>query len=96
MSCRKSKESKYINRKSPPIPADKCKIGTIKKGNDGNMWKVIKTTAIVNKEDETRWSMNCRFKSIFTPYKDKRIGEYYEPIIIKPATRRGISYKFPK
>ena len=51
---------------------------------------------VINKEKETRWSINCRFKSLFTPYKDKRIGEYYEPIIIKPATRRGISYKFPK
>jgi sporadic carbohydrate cluster 2OG-Fe(II) oxygenase len=51
---------------------------------------------IINKEDETRWSMNCRFKGLFTPYKDKRIGEYYEPITIKPATRRGINYKFPK
>ena len=51
---------------------------------------------IINNEAETRWSMNCRFKGLFTPYKDKRIGEYYEPIIIKPATRRGINYKFPK
>lgn len=51
---------------------------------------------ITNKEDETRWSMNCRFKGLFTPYKDKRIGEYYEPITIKPATRRGINYKYPK
>lgn len=51
---------------------------------------------IVNKELETRWSMNCRFKSIFTPYKDKRLGEYYEPITLKPASRRGMEYKFPK
>ncbi len=51
---------------------------------------------VVNKENETRWSMNCRFKSIFTPYKDKRLGEYYEPITLKPASRRGMDYKFPK
>ena len=51
---------------------------------------------IVNKENETRWTMNCRFKSIFTPYADKKIGEYYEPITLKPASQRGISYKLPK
>jgi len=51
---------------------------------------------IVNKEDETRWSMNCRFKGIFTPYADKKIGEYYEPITLKPSSKRGISYKYPK
>jgi sporadic carbohydrate cluster 2OG-Fe(II) oxygenase len=29
---------------------------------------------ITNLELETRWSMNCRFKSIFSPYGDKKIG----------------------
>ena len=51
---------------------------------------------IINKENETRWTMNCRFKSIFTPYADKKIGEYYEPITLKAASKRGISYKLPK
>ena len=32
---------------------------------------------IVNKENETRWSLNCRFKGIFTPYNDKKIGEFF-------------------
>ena len=50
----------------------------------------------INKENETRWTMNCRFKSIFTPYADKKIGEYYEPITLKAASKRGISYKLPK
>ena len=51
---------------------------------------------VVNKEKETRWSMNCRFKSIFTHYADKKIGEYYEPISLKAASKKGISYKLPK
>ena len=51
---------------------------------------------IINNEKETRWSMNCRFKSIFTPYRDKKLGEYYEPITLKPASKRGMEYKFPK
>ena len=50
---------------------------------------------VVNKEAETRWSMNCRFKGIFTPYGDKKLGEFFEPISLKPASLRGINYKHP-
>ena len=49
---------------------------------------------VVNKEKSTRWSMNCRFKGIFTPYADKKIGEYYEPITLKPASLRGLKFKY--
>src|SRR4030095_8006496 len=28
---------------------------------------------IVNREAETRWSTNCRFKSVFSPYHDKKL-----------------------
>tara|TARA_B100000579_G_C22794580_1_gene836388 strand:- start:851 stop:1654 length:804 start_codon:yes stop_codon:yes gene_type:complete len=50
----------------------------------------------INKENETRWSMNCRFKNIFSPYGDKKIGEFFEPITLKPASEIGLKYKFPK
>ena len=50
---------------------------------------------VVNEEIETRWSMNCRFKGIFTPYGDKKLGEFFEPISLKPASLRGINYKHP-
>ncbi len=50
----------------------------------------------VNKEKETRWSMNCRFKSIFSPYADKKIGEFYEPITLRIASKMGMNYRFPK
>ena len=51
---------------------------------------------IVNLERETRWSFNCRFKSIFAPYGDKKIGEFFEPITLKPASKIGMIYKYPK
>ena len=51
---------------------------------------------IVNKEKETRFSFNCRFKSIFAPYGDKKIGEFFEPITLKPASKLGMIYKYPK
>ena len=49
----------------------------------------------VNQESETRWSMNCRFKSVFSPYGDKKIGEFFEPITLRAASRVGMEYKFP-
>ncbi|HZL59490.1 MAG TPA: sporadic carbohydrate cluster 2OG-Fe(II) oxygenase [Stellaceae bacterium] len=49
----------------------------------------------VNRERETRWSMNCRFKGAFTPYADKRLGEFFEPISLRPATRLGSAYRLP-
>lgn len=50
---------------------------------------------VVNEEDETRWSMNCRFKSLFSPYKDKKIGEFFEPITMRPVTKVAIGYNLP-
>jgi len=50
----------------------------------------------VNLEDDTRWSLNCRFKGIFTPYGDKKIGEFFEPVTLRAASRNGISYRLPQ
>jgi sporadic carbohydrate cluster 2OG-Fe(II) oxygenase len=48
-----------------------------------------------NEESETRWSMNCRFKGVFTPYGDKKIGEFFEPITLRAASRTGMAYRLP-
>jgi len=50
----------------------------------------------VNMESETRWTMNCRFKGLFTPYKDKKIGEFFEPITLRAASISGLNYKLPE
>ncbi len=47
---------------------------------------------VVNETNETRWSLNCRFKSLFSPYADKKLGEFFEPIELRPATKLGLSY----
>ncbi len=49
----------------------------------------------INQETETRWSMNCRFKGVFTPYGDKKLGEFFEPITLRAASRAGIDYRLP-
>src|SRR5581483_5214546 len=50
---------------------------------------------VVNTTDETRWSLNCRFKGLFSPYADKKLGEFFEPIEIRPATKFGLEYEYP-
>ena len=50
----------------------------------------------INREKETRWSLNCRFKSIFTPYRDKKIGEFFEPITLRKISELAIQYNLPK
>ena len=49
----------------------------------------------VNEEADSRWSMNCRFKSLFSPFADKPMGEFFEPITIRAATRFGMNYQLP-
>lgn len=49
-----------------------------------------------NQETETRLSMDCRFKGVFTPYGDKKPGEFFEPITLRPASLCGMSYSLPK
>lgn len=50
---------------------------------------------VVNKTKESRWSMNCRFKSLFSPYNFKKFGEVFKPISIKPASLSGMNYRYP-
>jgi len=50
----------------------------------------------INNEKETRWSFNFRFKGIFTPYRDKKIGEFFEPITMKKISEIAMRYNLPK
>ena len=50
----------------------------------------------INQENTSRWSFNCRFKSVFSPYDDKSIGETFVPITLRPASVFGMNYKIPK
>lgn len=47
---------------------------------------------VVNRTHETRWSLNCRFKSLFSPYADKTFGDFFAPVNIRPATRVGMRH----
>ena len=48
-----------------------------------------------NQELFSHWSLNCRFKSLYSPYSDKRLGEYFVPVAVKACTMIGVGYKMP-
>lgn len=52
---------------------------------------------VVNDEPTTRWSLNTRFKGLFTPYgtAEKGLGAYFLPISVRPTTRLGMNYRQP-
>jgi sporadic carbohydrate cluster 2OG-Fe(II) oxygenase len=52
---------------------------------------------VVNREPETRWTMNCRLTGLFTPYRgaEKKLGSFYLPITTRPVTKIGITYSEP-
>lgn len=50
----------------------------------------------INTTSETRWSFNCRFKSLMSPYDKKGLGETFYPILIRPATKIAMEYDHPK
>jgi sporadic carbohydrate cluster 2OG-Fe(II) oxygenase len=49
----------------------------------------------VNEEATTRWTLNIRFKGLFTPYSDKRLGEYFAPITLRPVSRIAMKFQLP-
>lgn len=57
----------------------------------------------INKTKETRFSLNCRFKSLLSPYdvlikSHRNIPNFYKPLNVKPLTKIGFNYikKFSK
>ena len=49
----------------------------------------------INQERTTRWTFNIRFKGLFTPYADKRLGEYFAPISLRPTSEIGMKFQLP-
>ena len=50
----------------------------------------------INTAHETHWSLNCLFKGLMHPYAGKKLGEFFELIAMKAATKMSLSYVLPK
>jgi len=71
-------------RKGPSSSATKSSVGTKKKGNDGNMWKIVK-----NKNGTKRW---VKVSSVTLKNKTKHIQDVYDSDIIRNKNKK--LYKF--
>ena len=73
MNCLPDPKNKYMIRKSPPIPANSCNFGEIRKGNDGINYKIVEFNSrggMTNKWQKC--GTNCEtFKSKKIITKDK-------------------------
>ena len=53
---------------------------------------------VVNKEKNTRWSINVRYKNLFSPYNkiqnEKNITSFYKPYSMKGVTQFNLKYNF--
>jgi sporadic carbohydrate cluster 2OG-Fe(II) oxygenase len=52
---------------------------------------------VINREPTSRWSLNCRFTGLFTPYTghEKKLGSFYLPITVRPVSRIGMRFEYP-
>ena len=53
---------------------------------------------ILNKEKNTRWSINVRYKNLYSPYtnldNEKKIGAFYKPLSLKAVTTFNLRHNF--
>lgn len=47
----------------------------------------------VNVEEETRWSLNMRYKNIFSPYGARGINDYFELLTLSPLAKVGFDFE---
>lgn len=47
----------------------------------------------VNEEAETRWSINIRFKNLFSPYGSKGLPEFFEVLHLSPLGRLAFEFE---
>tara|TARA_B100000242_G_C43046666_1_gene488638 strand:- start:1759 stop:2583 length:825 start_codon:yes stop_codon:yes gene_type:complete len=58
---------------------------------------IIQHGNVINRTDETRISLNCRFKSLLTPFDvfsktHRNIPHFFQPYNIKPLTQIGFNF----
>ena len=59
--------------------------------------KAIRLIVSLNETNKTRMSLNCRFKSLFSPEYSKTphervTGTFYKPFTFSPVTELGLNY----
>jgi sporadic carbohydrate cluster 2OG-Fe(II) oxygenase len=54
-------------------------------------WTGLVHAVPVNAENETRWSLNIRYKSLYSPYGNKGFPDFFKILHLSPLTRLGMA-----
>jgi|TARA_B110000211_G_C13955921_1_gene498297 sporadic carbohydrate cluster 2OG-Fe(II) oxygenase len=54
-------------------------------------WTKVYHYVPVNSENQTRWSLNFRYKNLFSPYSQKGYLDYFEPVNYSEITNLALS-----
>ena len=66
---------------------------SIKFGQILVFWPGLKHMVPYNLENESRWSLNIRFKNIFSPYGSKDFLDFYEIIKLSKFTKMNLDFQ---
>lgn len=97
MSCIESNDKKYKTRPSPPIPANTCAEGIIKKGNDGNDYITKKSANGVNRWVKYNPLQKSHDKKSAIPKKQALVSLNQDKLTIPKLKqlldKNGVKYK---
>jgi len=66
---------------------------TVPYGHALLFWPGIVHGSHFNKEDNTRWSLNIRYKNLFSPCGSKGLGEFFELFRLSPIAKLAFEYE---
>jgi len=62
-------------------------------GNALFFWQGLIHGVPINDENETRWSLNMRYKNLFSPCGSKGLIEFFDLLQLSPLTRIALDYE---
>lgn len=66
---------------------------TVPFGDACVFWTGLVHGCRINAENETRWSLNIRYKNLFSPYGSKGLGDYFEILRLSPLARAAFEFE---
>ena len=86
------KSKRFLKKNNSPIKFDKYSkkegvLPNVKFGQVLIFWTNNYHYIPVNKEKDTRWSLNVRYKNLFTKYGTKNLLDFYEILKLSPLTK---------
>ena len=96
---KKIKKNKLLNfKKILQIYKKKMKWINLKKGEAILFSANCLHGNILNEEKNTRWSINVRYKNLYSPYtnldNEKKIGSFYKPLSLKAVSIFNLKHNF--